>query len=546
MGFRQTHSTIPDDIIYHIEADGRTYVGQSIDGFTRIQRHCTDSFRCKMTGGDGSEKMYEAMRAKGLYQTDISFYVAPNYGLDETEFIWFFSQYVPSRAGRQAAKWSYKDATPQDRRDAAEVMHILHEKLTNPRELTNESMGGQVGSFKYRGDNSDDPIKLLTRTMSPEEALKLMNTSDTSKRNLITVFNQINDTLFTDKWKTLYNKRVLDQIDKSLFNKPEKQDFITLTWGEFIDQELLPYLLDYVIKVAKHEYSWNPSGDFLASLTAFANGKELYIKQLLTDADNNGIELTQAERNLISKTGVHVFSAHIDFSPLTDYLNEFIRNEMIKLGKKGNLNKDTAASKAKSFTKVIRVSALFNIQSLHMAGTTSDHLSAITYKEKKTVDKLVKVGFSITNFQFMNKSSSISIFSDIPQRYIEFGVDGDPNAIAVHSKPMAATTEDKLGYWMSSKNVEARRTELVRECFLNYENTWVLDKNVWSTYFGDMMHFWRQYNRPNDRLDWYMVSNRQGDLYLTQESDKLGIRIYFTDVYKDTEVAQSLSEVEYY
>ena len=43
-----------------------------------------------------------------------------------------------------------------------------------------------------------------------------------------------------------------------------------------------------------------------------------------------------------------------------------------------------------------------------------------------------------------------------------------------------------------------------------------------------------------------MVSNRRGDLYLTQESDKLGIRIYFTDVYKDTEVAQSLSQVEYY
>ena len=87
MGFRQTHSTIPDDIIYHIEAGSKTYVGQSIDGFTRIQRHCTDSFRCKTTGGDGSEKMYEAMREKGLYQTEISFYVAPNYGLEEDEFI---------------------------------------------------------------------------------------------------------------------------------------------------------------------------------------------------------------------------------------------------------------------------------------------------------------------------------------------------------------------------------------------------------------------------------------------------------------------------
>lgn len=546
MGFKQTHSTIPDDIIYHIEAGNRTYVGQSIDGFTRIQRHCTDSFRCKMTGGDGSEKMYESMREKGLYQTNITYYVAPDYGLTDDDYYWFFSQYVPSRAGRQAAKWSYKDATPQDRRDAAEVMHILHEKLTNPRELTNESMGGQVGSFKYRGDNSDDPIKLLTRTMKPEEALRLMNASDTSKRNLITVFNQINDTLFTNKWKTLYNPQILGQIDRSLFKKPEKQDFITLTWEEFIDQELLPFLLDYIIKVAKHEYSWNPSGDFLHSLEAFANGKELYLKQLLTNADNSGIELTQAEKNLISKAGVHVFSAHIDFSPLTDYLNEFIRNEMIKLGKKGNLNKETAALRAKSFTKIIRVSALFDIHKLHMTGTTTDYLTAISYKDMRTVDKIVKVGFSITNFQYMNRSSSISIFSDIPQRYIEFGVDDDPSTIAIHSKPMAATTEDKLGYWMSSKNVEITRTELVRQCFLNYENTWVSDRNIWSQYFRDMMHFWRKYNRPNDRLDWYMVSNRRGDLYLTQETDKLGIRIYFTDVYKDTEAAQSLSEVEYY
>lgn len=86
MGFRQTHSTIPDDIIYHIEAGGRTYVGQSIDGFTRIQRHCTDSFRCKMTGGDGSEKMYESMRAEGLYQTNITYYVAPDYGLTEYDY----------------------------------------------------------------------------------------------------------------------------------------------------------------------------------------------------------------------------------------------------------------------------------------------------------------------------------------------------------------------------------------------------------------------------------------------------------------------------
>lgn len=89
MAFKQTHSTIPDDIIYHIECNGKVYIGQSKDGFNRIQTHCTDSFRHPETAGmssDGADVIYQEMRQEGLYQTNILYYTAPNYGLSDYDF----------------------------------------------------------------------------------------------------------------------------------------------------------------------------------------------------------------------------------------------------------------------------------------------------------------------------------------------------------------------------------------------------------------------------------------------------------------------------
>lgn len=536
MAFKQTHSTIPDDIIYHIECDGAVYIGQSKDGFNRIQTHCTEPFRHDYSDSrDGADKIYVRMRESGLYQTKIIYYVGPDYGLTSYDYYWFFSQFIPQH--ENAKTWTPDKATPAQKRDAAEILHILHEKLNGTNELVNTSMGGQGGSYRYRADK--EYIKLLTRTMTPEDALKVINASDTSKKNIIAMVNRVNKYLFTEEWKTVYSQIATADIEWT--NTKVEKKYADLTWSDFVKTIIAPLLPTTIAEIFKGSLT-DKNTEMYKAVQSFMLTKEAYLKYFLLQAELGGIELTKAEQNLIANNNSHLFTATLNLEPMVLYLVELIRNNIINVFKQGNYSASAVTDKNQKFSGAIRITGLFDVSSLHMRGNNTDYIEQMHFNDRHTVGKRIKVGFSLSNFQYIYARTPKFNLGLVPQKYIEWEVEDDPNMIAIHTTP--ATDRDTPGYWMSSRNVPTgvRLTDNLRSEFLSREDTWI--SGVWDTYIRDMLHFWRQYNAADSTLTWHMVSNGR-DVWLTEENGQ-GRRIYFTDVYGDTIAAQLLDNVKYY
>ena len=274
------------NFIYYICCNGRLYIGQSTQGLGRIRQHCNNAYRGEGFTDSGAEKVYAEIRKQGLCNTNVYIFdEAQNYGLDEKDFKAFNSFFVP-RSGDLTA----------DKLNAAEIIHILRAKNDNRYELTNESMGGQ-GSSYVSPENLQQTI--LTRAMSPTDALQILNMSQRSREDILKTNELINKYMFTDEWKN-----VLSDVNKQDLTS-EEQKYIDYTWTEFLQflENNLLSTLDFT------DNKWN-SADVTKAVTAFVSGREKVLsgvvgltgqlfQEQLTEAQQDLFK-TQAKRKLIT------------------------------------------------------------------------------------------------------------------------------------------------------------------------------------------------------------------------------------------------------
>lgn len=181
-----TPSSSYKKFIYYICCGGKLYIGQSTEGLDRIRQHCNNAYRENIIDDSGAEAVYESIRQNGLCNTNIYIFdEAQNYGLDEKDFQAFNSFFIP-RSGDVIG----------DKINAAEIIHILRALHDNQYKLTNVSMGGQ-GSSYVSPENPQQTI--LTRAMSPEDALQILNMSQRSREDILKTNELINKYMFTDE-----------------------------------------------------------------------------------------------------------------------------------------------------------------------------------------------------------------------------------------------------------------------------------------------------------------------------------------------------------
>lgn len=184
---------------------------------------------------------------------------------------------------------------------------------------------------------------------------------------------------------------------------------------------MVPLLPSTIVQYFKKQ-NFNPTNknsDLYKQIESFVYTKEAYLKYFLTQASYGGAFLTQAEQNLIMNNNAHLFTAKLDLQPMIDYLAELFRNTIISLSKKGQYSPTNTGNKTETFSGAIRITGLFNVSSLHMRGTNTDYIANLRYSDRHTVGKIIKVGFSLTTFQYFYKRSPRVNFNMIPQRYIE-------------------------------------------------------------------------------------------------------------------------------
>jgi len=516
--FQISHSQIPSDIIYHISCDGQLYIGQSKQGFARIQSHINESFRHKQEINEnydstGATRIYSAMCIHGLSDTIITYYPAEeDYGLQTSDIDYWLSIFIPANAN--AETWSVDQATPQQRRDAAEILHILYCYYSN-KKLTNVSFGGQSTSWRMRLD--DSVTKLLTRQTSPADAARLISASDMSLKNLFNVFNQTNNYLFTDKWSTIYNPKIAQEnkIDNKL---------LSLTWPDFVNQYVCKMIVTGIKVKGKSKivYEWDEKDTEL--IKSFLGAKIDYLKAVTPIIGDKKAEPTAAHKRLLNKDTQHLFSAVISIENAMAYVTNALQRGLENVVFSGKNKWSGSVSSSKKTFKVVNVTGLFNISKMHTKGNIiSDFIQNLKINEGHALSDSLKKEFAFAQFQYIYQRIKKIAFP--PNTFFEFAT--EDTEIVKHS-------QDGIGFpvvSMSSRYItnEERLTNRVRLEISSLN--WKFAVNSWEEYFRDMMHIYRKHNKVLQQL-YELEDNHGNTLYSTQSDiDQNNPYIYYNDPY---------------
>lgn len=525
--YTQDHTGIPDDIIYRIECNGKVYIGQSKDGFNRIRTHLTSAYRHLNTISDstGAAVLYQEINRTGLCNTNVTVYSAPNYGLMPEDFITFFTMLIP--ANQPASDWHAENATQDQRRDAAEIIHILHEYALHGNALTNTSMGGQGTSYRFLTKNYG-AIKLLTRQMSPGDALKLIGASDVSKKNLLNTFNRIRTTLFSKDWSP--DNKIISQLNLS----DGEKTILKESWQTFAEKELQPLFNQVTLRFNGKSITYIFPQAFTDKLDQFQSGREKYIKELWRSLSS---ELTRDERKLAEDNNAKLFTAHLDFKPLCEYITHVIENnaaQAYKQNKSKGFNIDI--EKLKKFTGPIAVNTLFNISTLQSKTEMTTFIYSVSPTGTTVSPKLLQ-GFSYSTFQYFYQQETTLQIGQEPFYYYDSSTDA---LITTASAQMNYGFQIEGNTYSSYRQVGPNNWLSTRLRNRIGKRIQFVNQN-WYQYFAGMMHILRHVQFESSAWSLDLV-DAENDRWITTENES-GLRyMYHRDIYN--KYMQEISSVE--
>lgn len=516
--FKIQHGGIPTDMIYHIVCGKSIYIGQSKQGFSRIQNHINEAFRNNSVidenyDGTGALKIYALMSKKGLKNTQIYFYSAENnYGLSEEDINFWLTLFIPSNANSK--NWTPDKASQDQKRDVAEILHILH-YFYSGYNLTNTSFGGQSTSWKLKME--DETVKLLTRQTSPSDAARLISASDDSIKNLFSVFNQVNEFLFTDKWKSIYDSKIGANIT-------DPDGLLKLTWPEFVSKYVVKMIVTGIrVDHKKLTYQWDSKDTTL--LKSFFSGKIDYLKAVTPLIGDTKVQPTSAQLRLLNKDSQHLFSIEISVENVMRYVTNTLQHSLENIiYRKPNKNTEiwTGNIKNKKEMSIISVTGLFDISKMHTVNNrVSEYIRNIVIDGREELSDSLKKAFALSQFQY--------IYNNIKK------IDFPANAFyeyATEDLSIFRKSYDGQGYpvvVMTSKNISNNEKLNVRVHDRMRELKWAFIDNNWKEYFMEMMSLYRKYN--NIPALYSFESSSGNTLYSTQEDLSGKPYIYFTDVY---------------
>ena len=508
-----TPSSSYKNFIYYICCDGKLYIGQSTEGLGRIRQHCNNAYRENIIDDSGAETVYESIRKNGLCNTNIYIFdEAQNYGLDEKDFQAFNSFFMP-RSGDIVG----------DKINAAEIIHILRALYDKQYKLTNISMGGQ-GSSYVSPENPQQTI--LTRAMSPEDALQILNMSQRSREDILKTNELINKYIFTDEWKTITAN--LSNYDKNLTVNEKK--YIDFTWTEFVSflENNLIETLDFKDNKWTSSYVTEAINDFVSGRQKVLNNMVQLTGTLFKD------QLTEAQQDLFQKqSNRKLITAHFSVDPeaVTNYITEAISyaisrsikslykgqshdmrrmtEEEKKIEKQlraqlwGHAKKhhDFSLDKLQSF-KIVNITKWFDFDSVHLRGN-SEWLKNTKRQPGISINHILK-GYSLLTFAWYYEKI-VPGFNYQPEYILTpqntfgsiYSFGGEPNAIY-------SRRQIERNSWLTNRMHTAMQ-------HLNF-----LNKN-WDVYFKDMIAVYRQeYGRPTSMGETSVRFDQEEPLFYTE------------------------------
>lgn len=134
-------------------------------------------------------------------------------------------------------------------------------------------------------------------------------------------------------------------------------------------------------------------------------------------------ELTRDERKLAEDNNAKLFTAHLDFKPLCEYITHVIENnaaQAYKQNKSKGFNIDI--EKLKKFTGPIAVNTLFNISTLQSKTEMTTFIYSVSPTGTTVSPKLLQ-GFSYSTFQYFYQQETTLQIGQEPFYYYDSSTD---------------------------------------------------------------------------------------------------------------------------
>ena len=462
------------------------------------------------------------MRENGLQYSEIDFYSAEdNYGLTQEDFDLWFGNFIPAHQDKN--QW-IQNPIPDDKmkRDAAEILHILRAK-SRGENVVNTSFGGQTTSWRFILSDRTNVVKLLTRQTSVDDALRLINMSETSIVNLYNVFNKAQALILTDQWKTI-------QLEQTTTLSSEELTLLPLSWSEFCKK----YVKDFIIHSFysdghRLKMEWKPED--VQTLKRFFEAKYKYLQEILPITGDKRT-LTEAHKKLLRANIQHLFTAKFSTEKLTEYMMRVMQASLETFT--GNQYRHVNVEKVSKAT-IVSVSGMFDIGNLHkQGGTITDYIRNLPLSNCQKMSENLKRQYMVQTFQYLYNKTKKENFA--PNTYYEYAVEDEQ--IIKHSHegmgfPVVSMTSNYIG---NDERLYVKVHNTFRSAGLTFADT------NWLLFFKEMMTIYREFNNIPDLAEF--EDNHGNIIYGTRGGLEEQPWLYFNDVYED--IISSLEQIDIY